>query len=101
VTGVCDPTRESNASLSRLMIGAEPPALDHREVRVGEAVLCTHGLSLPAADPFGVALVGIDLEVRAGEVVGIAGISGNGQKELLYALSGEDTRAAPAMVEVA
>ncbi len=33
-------------------------------------------------------------------MVGIAGVSGNGQKELLYALSGEDTRAAPAMVQV-
>ncbi|WP_313077509.1 ABC transporter ATP-binding protein [Melaminivora sp.] len=101
VTGVCDPSVESNASLSRMMIGAEPPALDHRDARVGEVVLCTQGLSLEAGDPFGVPLVSIDLEVRAGEVVGIAGISGNGQKELLYALSGEDTRAAPAMVEVA
>src|SRR5690606_41022365 len=36
-----------------------------------------------------------------GEVVGIAGVSGNGQKELLYALSGEDARAAPAMVQLA
>jgi ABC-type uncharacterized transport system ATPase subunit len=33
----------------------------------------------------------ITLQVRAGEVVGIAGVSGNGQRELLYALSGEDT----------
>jgi simple sugar transport system ATP-binding protein len=33
--------------------------------------------------------------------VGIAGVSGNGQRELLYALSGEDTRAAPAAVRVA
>ena len=38
--------------------------------------------------------------MRSGEVVGIAGVSGNGQKELLYALSGEDTRAAPAMIQV-
>jgi ABC-type uncharacterized transport system ATPase subunit len=38
--------------------------------------------------------------VRAGEVVGIAGVSGNGQQELLYALSGEDTRAQPAMIQV-
>ncbi|SDM46870.1 nucleoside ABC transporter ATP-binding protein [Oryzisolibacter propanilivorax] len=101
VTGVCDPSRESNASLSRLMIGAEPPALLHREARVGEVVLSTRGLSLPAGDAFGVPLVSIDLEVRAGEVVGIAGISGNGQKELLYALSGEDTRARAEMVQVA
>jgi simple sugar transport system ATP-binding protein len=35
----------------------------------------------------------MDLEVRQGEIVGIAGVSGNGQRELLYALSGEDTRA--------
>ena len=38
-------------------------------------------------------LQAVSLQVRAGEVVGIAGVSGNGQKELLYALSGEDTRA--------
>jgi simple sugar transport system ATP-binding protein len=46
-------------------------------------------LSLDAEDPFGTSLRGINLEVRAGEIVGIAGISGNGQKELLAALSGE------------
>jgi simple sugar transport system ATP-binding protein len=38
------------------------------------------------------------LNVRAGEVVGIAGVSGNGQRELMYALSGEDTRASAGMV---
>ncbi|MBS0508361.1 MAG: ABC transporter ATP-binding protein [Proteobacteria bacterium] len=101
VTGVCNPAQESNASLSRLMIGAEPPQLAHRAVVVGDVVLRTQGLSLPAADPFGVPLVAIDLQVHAGEVVGIAGISGNGQKELLYALSGEDQRAQPAMVQLA
>lgn len=101
VTGVCDPREESNASLSRLMIGAEPPALTHREVTTGDTVLRVQALSLARTDHFGVDLHGIDLEVRAGEVVGIAGVSGNGQKELLYCLSGEDRRAAPAMVQVA
>ena len=93
VTGVCNPQEESNASLSRLMIGAEPPQLEHRPRAAGAAMLTTKALSLPREDQFGVDLEGVSLEVRAGEVVGIAGVSGNGQKELLYALSGEDCRA--------
>jgi len=93
VTGVCNPQIESNASLSRLMIGAEPPALAHQARTPGESVLRVQGLTLAREDQFGVDLDGISLEVRAGEVVGIAGVSGNGQKELLYALSGEDCRA--------
>jgi simple sugar transport system ATP-binding protein len=93
LTGVCDPREETNASLSRLMIGAEPPALEHVARAPGEVVLSVKGLSLTRQDPFGVDLEGIDLQVRAGEVVGLAGVSGNGQKELLWALSGEDTRA--------
>lgn len=93
VTGVCNPAEESNASLSRLMIGAEPPQLEHRPHAAGDAVLTVRNLRLEREDQFGVDLAGVDLQVRAGEVVGIAGVSGNGQKELLYALSGEDCRA--------
>ena len=101
VTGVCNPAEESNASLSRLMIGAEPPELTHRPVHAGAVVLGVQGLNLARTDPFGVDLIDVDFHVRAGEVVGMAGVSGNGQKELLYALSGEDQRAAPAMVQLA
>jgi len=93
VTGVCDPRQESNASLSRLMIGAEPPALKLRELKAGAEVLQVSGLTLASSEPFGTDLHGIALSVRAGEVVGIAGVSGNGQSELLFCLSGEDTRA--------
>jgi simple sugar transport system ATP-binding protein len=100
VTGVCDPRRETNASLSRLMIGAQPPELEHHDRQAGEVVLRVDALSLPREDQFGVDLDAVTLEVRAGEVVGIAGVSGNGQRELLYALSGEDRRAAPEMIQV-
>ena len=93
VTGVCDPRQESNASLSRWMMGAEPPALQHQAREPGEVVLRVQQLSLARTQAFGVDLQGIELQVRAGEVVGIAGVSGNGQKELLQALSGEDVRA--------
>jgi ABC-type uncharacterized transport system ATPase subunit len=99
VSGVCDPREESNASLSRWMIGAEPPALRHQPRTPGEVRLEVAGLSLPCEDQFGVDLVDLNMTVRAGEVVGIAGVSGNGQRELLFTLSGEDTRAdAPCIV---
>jgi general nucleoside transport system ATP-binding protein len=93
VTGSVDPRTETNAGLSRLMIGAEPPPLAHRPVAPGEVVLEVRGLALAKADPFGTDLDGVSLQVRAGEIVGIAGVSGNGQQELMAALSGEDPRA--------
>ena len=93
VSGECIPSQETNASLSQMMIGSEPSALVHQSSQPGEVVLAVKQLSLPRLDPFGMNLQPIDLEVRQGEIVGIAGVSGNGQRELLYALSGEDTRA--------
>ena len=100
VTGVCDPRQETNASLSQMMIGSLPPELHVRTQQAGAVVLDVQNLSLSAEDPFGVDLKGIHLQVRAGEVVGIAGVSGNGQRELLYALSGEDRRASAQSVWV-
>ena len=98
VTGEVDPTQESNASLSRLMIGAEPPQLQHRASQAGAAMLSVQALSLPKQDPFGMDLHDIGFTVRAGEIVGVAGVSGNGQQELMAALSGEDPRAAPGSI---
>ena len=85
VTGEVDPTQETNASLSRLMLGAEPPPLQHRASQPGEVALAVKGL--------GSGLQDVHLELRAGEIVGIAGVSGNGQQQLMALLSGEDARA--------
>ncbi len=93
VTGEVDPAAETEAGLARLMIGAEPPALRHAPKAPGATVLDVRGLDLAPQDRFGTALDGVGFEVRAGEVVGIAGVSGNGQQELMAALSGEDRRA--------
>jgi simple sugar transport system ATP-binding protein len=98
VTGEVDPRQESNAGLSRLMIGAEPPPLQHRPSKAGAAVLEVKALSLGRQDPFGVDLRDLSFRVRAGEIVGVAGVSGNGQQELMAALSGEDTRAGPGTI---
>ncbi|MBC8056160.1 MAG: ATP-binding cassette domain-containing protein, partial [Rhizobiales bacterium] len=93
VTGQVDPRTETNAGLSRLMIGAEPPRLRHAQSKLGGVVLDVRDLTLPKEDHFGMNLDDIRFQVRAGEILGIAGVSGNGQQELMAALSGEDPRA--------
>ena len=90
----CDPRLETAASLARMMVGA-----DIGEVRAaigrktGAPRLVIRDLTLDPDDPHGVRLDTVALEVRGGEIVGIAGVSGNGQDELFAALSGE--RASP------
>jgi simple sugar transport system ATP-binding protein len=54
--------------------------------------MAVKGLSVPKLDQFGTTLADIAFDVRAGEIVGVAGVSGNGQQELMAALSGEDPR---------
>lgn len=92
VTGVCDPREETEAGLSRLMIGSEPPTVQHDAREAGRVLLSVKGLSLPRAHPFATPLEDINLELREGEILGVAGVSGNGQQELLAALAGEDRR---------
>lgn len=90
VIGSCVPAQETSASMARLMIGRDLPACAHSApAEGGEARLVIAGLTQESDDPFGTDLQGIDLSVRSGEIVGIAGVSGNGQQELLAALSGE------------
>ena len=89
VTGTAIPAQETPDSLARMMIGSELPECHLRPRAPGEVRLALDRLSLATLDPFGVTLREIGLSVRSGEIVGIAGVSGNGQKELLTALSGE------------
>ena len=90
-----DPEVETAASLARLMVGADVHTVS-TEARPsdGPVMLAVSELELPADGPFGVALRSVSLDVRAGEIVAIAGVAGNGQSELFEALSGE--RLAPA-----
>ena len=92
VTGEAIPSLETPASLARMMIGRELPVCQ-APVYTGEKrrVLTVEGLSLVSEDPFGTNLEHISFAVDAGEILGIAGISGNGQAELMAALSGETT----------
>jgi simple sugar transport system ATP-binding protein len=91
VTGDCIPAEETPKSMASLMIGKELPVPEHSVPgELGEVRLQLNRLSRVSDDPFGTDLQDIELEVRSGEILGIAGVSGNGQQELLYALSGEE-----------
>ncbi len=88
----CDPTKETAKSLAAMMIGTNLTAPRHMDNSDrGPVRLKAHNLSLESADQFGVNLNLLNFEVRTGEIFGIAGVAGNGQVELLQALSGEKT----------
>ena len=90
VVATCDPRTETARGLARMMIGADlPTPAAEREPEVSAERLVVEGLNLAAAHPFGTPIRDVGLVVRAGEILGIAGVAGNGQPELLAALSGE------------
>ncbi len=91
VAGTADPRTATSSELARLMIGRDIPHPVHPPSRAdGEVRLLVQGLSQQNPDPYGVDLKDVSLEVRAGEIVGIAGVSGNGQSILTRLLSGEE-----------
>lgn len=87
---------ETPASLAAKMMGEELATTERTIVHdPGEVRLKVDGLDMVAEDEFGIPLRNINFEVRAGEILGIAGVAGNGQDELLKALSGEAIAANP------
>lgn len=90
VTGNVTPKDFDAQALAKMMIGRDMPGLSPPEpIARGQKQLELSGVSLATDDPFGVPLEDIFLHVRAGEILGIAGVSGNGQAELAAAISGE------------
>jgi ABC-type uncharacterized transport system ATPase subunit len=90
VVSSCDPRQETSRGLAEMMIGSElAPARYNDNKNLGVARLVVDHLSMKSDDPFGTNLKDISFDVRAGEIFGIAGVAGNGQIELLAALSGE------------
>jgi ABC-type uncharacterized transport system ATPase subunit len=91
VVAETDPRRETTASLARMMLGDEPPRVKRSPSAPRGASLTVELLNIEKSHDFGIALRDISFAVRAGEILGVAGVSGNGQQELLAALSGEDS----------
>jgi simple sugar transport system ATP-binding protein len=97
----CDPRRETAASLARMMVGGEIGEVRPASRRAISAPrLSMQDLTLETDDPHGVRLDQIGLEVKGGEILGIAGVAGNGQDELFAALSGEHLAPRPDAVRI-
>ncbi|MET9424474.1 MULTISPECIES: ABC transporter ATP-binding protein [unclassified Streptomyces] len=90
--GTADPKNTTTKQLAELMVGSELPSPETRESTVTDVpMLKVDDLQLTVTDPDGVVrevLAGIGFTIHKGEVMGIAGVEGNGQTELIEALIG-------------
>lgn len=91
VVAHCNPAEKTARELAELMISAKLAEQDfaHKANSAGPVRLAVNHLTVPSNRPFGMDLKDISFAVAGGEIFGIAGIAGNGQSELMDALSGE------------
>ena len=89
--GTVDTKDTNKQALSNMMVG-RPVQLEvvKDEARPGETVLKVEHLSVPSHSHKRDAVRDVSFEARAGEILCIAGIDGNGQTELIYGLTGLD-----------
>ncbi len=88
VTGTATPGKVDEKKLAEMMVGREVNLIILKKAAVPKEVVL-EVRDLKVSDEHGNTTVnGISFDVRAGEVLGIAGVQGNGQTELVYALTG-------------
>ncbi len=90
VTGVADPRQARPSDLARMMVGGDLPEMKvPPSTQSKTPLLSVNNLTLARENVLGTTLKSVSLDVYGGEIVGIAGVSGNGQNELAAAISGE------------
>lgn len=95
--GECVPQDTSARDMAEMMVGSSLHTPERKEEPTGDVVLSVSDLSAASPNPFGTSLKDVSFSVRAGEVLGVGGVAGNGQDELLAVLSGETTVVAEAI----
>jgi len=87
--GTCTPAESTAAEMAEMMVGSSLQTPERSDREFGDVVLELTDLNVSAPGEFGTTLQDITMNVHAGQVLGIGGVAGNGQDELLGALSGE------------
>jgi general nucleoside transport system ATP-binding protein len=87
MVGTCPANSVTRYDLIKMMVGREVKPLAPQPVQAGPVRLATHGLTA-MGDRGTEALRSLDIEVHGGEILGVAGVSGNGQRELAQCLAG-------------
>ena len=94
----CIPVATTAREMAEMMVGASfaNPIKAKREI--GDTILSLKNVSASSAEAFGTSLRDISLDLKEGEILGIGGVAGNGQDELLATLSGEATVASDMII---
>ena len=95
----CDPREKSARELAEMMVGGTLNSAKPQQGKLGDVVLEVADLSLEPQTNFGISLKNISFSLRKGEILGIGGVAGNGQDELLACLSG-DVLGAPEQIRL-
>ncbi|WP_406645386.1 ABC transporter ATP-binding protein [Aliisedimentitalea scapharcae] len=95
--GECTPSETSARDMAELMVGTALQTPERGGRDFGDVAMDISGLSVPSPSAFGTALKNVHMTVRKGEILGIGGVAGNGQDELLMVLSGETLTEADAV----
>ncbi|MGR3660963.1 MAG: ABC transporter ATP-binding protein [Paracoccaceae bacterium] len=91
VVGTCTPREKTAREMAEMMVGQTLHTPSRSSAELGDVAIELDNLSVRSGSQFGTSLRDISFSVQAGEILGVGGVAGNGQDELLAVLSGEIT----------
>ena len=85
----CIPQKTSAVELAEMMVGSSIQIPQQKKRQTGKILLSVKNICSKSVSQFGTSLINLNFDLKAGEILGVGGVAGNGQDELLSILSGE------------